>query len=172
MTGLVSRDDIRRLQRRMNRLVEDTGLSEMEEKYMPEIRRIQQKMNRMMEDFMEEGGSTVPMNISDVMVPLADIKETDEEVLVTMDIPGMEKGDIELSVSEDSLEVKAERESEKEEKEEEFYKKERTYSKFERIIKLPAEVKPEETKAALKDGVLEVCLPKVEVTTRKKINIE
>jgi len=68
--------------------------------------------------------------------------------------------------------VRAERKTEKEEKEEEFYRKERTFARFERSLTLPAEVKAEEAKASLKDGVLEVHLPKVEVTARKKVTIE
>ncbi|MGC9514538.1 Hsp20/alpha crystallin family protein [Methanocrinis sp.] len=168
MTGLVPKDDFKRLQRRMNRLMEDIGISEPESRYMPEIRRVQDKMNQLIEDFMAES----PARFSDVMKPLADVKETDEEVVVTMDLPGMDKADVEISVTEDTLEVKAERKAEKEEKEEEFYKKERSFARFERSLTLPAEVKAEEAKASLKDGVLEVHLPKVEVTARKKVTIE
>ena len=168
MTGLVPRDDFKRLQRRMNRLMEDVGISDPESRYMPEIKRVQDKMNQLIEDFMAEA----PVRFSDVMKPLADVKETDEEVVVTMDLPGMDKGDVEITVTEDALEVKAERKTEKEEKEEEFYKKERTFARFERSLKLPAEVKADDAKASLKDGVLEVHLPKVEVTARKKVTIE
>jgi len=148
--------------------MEDIGISEPESRYMPEIKRVQDKMNQLIEDFMAEA----PVRFSDVMKPLADVKETDEEVIVAMDLPGMDKGDVEITVTEDALEVKAERKTEKEEKEEEFYKKERTFARFERSLKLPAEVKAEDAKASLKDGVLEVHLPKVEVTTRKKVTIE
>ena len=148
--------------------MEDVGISDAEARYMPEIRRIQDKMNQVIEDFMAES----PAPLADVMAPLADVKETDEEVVVTMDLPGMDKGDVEITVTEDALEVKAERKAEKEEKEEDFYRKERTFARFERSLKLPAEVRAEDAKASLKDGVLEVHLPKVEVTTRKKVTIE
>jgi HSP20 family protein len=168
MTGLVPRDDFKRLQRRMNRLMEDVGISDPESRYMPEIRRVQDKMNQLIEDFMAEP----PVRFSDVMAPLADVKETDEEVVVTMDLPGMDKGDVEITVTEDTLEVKAERKAEKEETKEEFYRKERTFARFERSLSLPAEVKADDAKASLKDGVLEVHLPKVEVTARKKVTIE
>jgi HSP20 family protein len=171
MTGLVPRDDFKRLQRRMNRLMEDIGISEPESRYMPEIRRVQDKMNQLIEDFMSES-PVAPGTFGDVMAPLADVKETDEEVVVTMDLPGMDKGDVDISVTENSLEVRAERKTEKEEKAEEFYKKERTFSRFERSLTLPAEVKAEEAKAFLKDGVLKVHLPKVEMTARKKVRIE
>lgn len=171
MTGLVPRDDFKRLQRRMNRLMEDVGISDAEARYMPEIRRIQDKMNQVIEDFMAESPAASGA-FRDVMKPLADVKETDEEVVVTMDLPGMDKGDVEITVTEDVLEVKAERKTEKEETGEEFRRKERTFARFERSLKLPVEVKAEDAKASLKDGVLEVHLPKVEVTTRKKVTIE
>ncbi|HII06819.1 MAG TPA: Hsp20/alpha crystallin family protein [Methanotrichaceae archaeon] len=171
MTGLVPKDDFKRLQRRMNRLMEDVGISDVESKYMPEIRRVQDRMNQVIEDFMAESPA-VPGDFSDVMKPLADVKETDEEVVVTMDLPGMDKGDVDITVAEDALEVKAERKTEKEVTGEEFRKKERTFARFERSLALPAEVRAEEAKASLKDGVLEVHLPKVEVTARKKVTIE
>jgi len=167
MAGLIPMDDIRRLQRRMNRLMEDTGLSDIESKYMPDLKRFQEKMNRLVEDVVIEP-PLVPM---DVAAPLADVKETDKEVIVTMDLPGVEKADINIFVSEETLEVKAEQKKVTEEKEEDFYRRERTYSRLERVLKLPAEVKSDETKASLKDGVLEVRLPKVEATVRKKVTI-
>ncbi len=168
MTGLVPKDDFKRLQSRMNRLMEEFGISDAEARYMPEIRKIQDKMNQLIDDFAAEA----PATAGDVMKPLADIKETDDEVVVTVDLPGMDKGDVEISVAEDLLEIKAERKTETEEKGEEFYRKERSFSRYERSLKLPAEVKAEEARASLKDGVLTVHLPKVEVTTRKKVKIE
>lgn len=168
MTGLVPRDDFKRLQNRMNRLLEEFGISDPEARYMPEIRKIQERMNQLIDDFAVEA----PMAAGDVMKPLADVKETDDEVVVAVDLPGMDKGDVEISVAEDLLEIKAERKVEKEEKGEEFYRKERSFSRYERSLKLPAGVKAEEARASLQDGVLTVHLPKVEVTTRKKVKIE
>ncbi|AET63428.1 Hsp20/alpha crystallin family protein [Methanothrix harundinacea] len=168
MTGLVPRDDFKRLQNRMNRLLEEFGISDPEARYMPEIRKIQERMNQLIDDFAVEA----PMAAGDVMKPLADVKETDDEVVVAVDLPGMDKGDVEISVAEDLLEIKAERKVEKEEKGEEFYRKERSFSRYERSLTLPAGVKAEEARASLQDGVLTVHLPKVEVTTRKKVKIE
>jgi HSP20 family protein len=168
MTGLVPKDDFKRLQSRMNRLMEEFGISDPEARYMPEIRKIQDKMNQLIDDFAAEA----PAAAGDVMKPLADVMETDDEVVVTVDLPGMDKGDVEISVAEELLEIRAERKEEKEEKGEEFYRKERSFSRYERSLKLPAEVRADDAKASLKDGVLTVRLPKVEVTTRKKVKIE
>ena len=155
MTGLVPRDDFKRLQNRMNRLLEEFGISDPEARYMPEIRKIQERMNQLIDDFAVEA----PMAAGDVMKPLADVKETDDEVVVAVDLPGMDKGDVEISVAEDLLEIKAERKVEKEEKGEEFYRKERSFSRYERSLTLPAGVKAEEARASLQDGVLTVHLP-------------
>ena len=171
MTGLVPKDDFKRLQSRMNRLMEEFGISDPEARYMPEIRKVQDKMNQLIDDFAAESPG-VPAAVGDVIKPLADVLETDDEVIVAVDLPGMDKGDVEISVAEDLLEIKAERKTEKEEKGEEFYRKERTFSRFERRLELPAAVKADDAKATLKDGVLTVHLPKVEVTTRKKVKIE
>ena len=171
MAGLVPKDDFKRLQSRMNRLMEEFGISDPEARYMPEIRKIQDKMNQLIDDFAAEAPG-VPAAMGDVMKPLADVMETDDEVIVAVDLPGMDKGDVEISVAEDLLEIRAERKEEKEEKGEEFYRKERSFSRYERSLKLPAEVKADDAKASLKDGVLTVHLPKVEVTTRKKVKIE
>ena len=77
MTGLVPIDDINRLQRRMNKLMEDMGLADFEARHLPEIRRFQERMNQVMEEFMKEA----PVSTKEIMAPLADIKETDEEIL-------------------------------------------------------------------------------------------
>ena len=171
MTGLVPKDDFKRLQSRMNRLMEEFGISDPEARYMPEIRKVQDKMNQLIDDFAAESPGVLAA-AGDVMKPLADIKETDDEVVVTADLPGMDKGDVEISVAEDLLEIRAERKTETEEKGEEFFRRERSFARFERSLKLPAAVKADDAKATLKDGVLTVHLPKVEVTTRKKVKID
>lgn len=168
MPGLIPMDDVRRLQKRMNRLMEDVS-SELETRYPEEMRAIQDRMNRLMEDFEDTFEKEVPPGTA---VPMADVMETDEALVVVMDLPGMDKKDVEISISEDELTVKAVREEEEEKEKERYYSRERTFAYFERKVKLPVEVKAEEAKAKLKDGVLEVTLPKEIVTTRRQITIE
>ncbi|MDM7912527.1 MAG: Hsp20/alpha crystallin family protein, partial [Methanotrichaceae archaeon] len=101
-----------------------------------------------------------------------DVKETDEAIVVTMDLPGVEKQDVDISVSDDELRVVAEKRAEKEVSEKDYHKRERTYKKFERMVKLPVAVKIEEAKAKLANGVLEITLPKEVVTAKKRISID
>jgi HSP20 family protein len=168
MAGLIPVDELRRLQKRMNRLMEDLGLTELESRYLEEMQKMQKRMSEMME---EAGAGTIPME-EDVFMPLADVKETDEAVVVTMDLPGVDKQDIDISVSDDELRVVAEKKEETEVSEKDYHKRERTYKRFERMVKLPVAVKTEEAKAKLESGVLEVTLPKEVVTARKRISID
>jgi HSP20 family protein len=148
----------------MNRLMQDLGLSDLESKYLDEMQKIQKRMS----EIAAESGT----GGSDVMVPLADVMETDNSVVVSMDLPGVDKKDVEISVTEDELRVIALRKTEKEADEKGYHKRERSCAKFERMIKLPVAVKSEEAKACLTDGVLEIALPKEVVTSRKRIAVD
>lgn len=157
---------MRKLQKRMNRLIEELGLDDLESRYIVEMERMQKRMSDLMEDVENkevEWG---------VIKPLADVHETEEEIVVTMDMPGVDKKDIDITVLDDELHVVAERKSEAEVAEKNYHRRERTYKKFERRILLPASVKMDEAKARLAEGVLEIILPKVVIVSRKRIIIE
>jgi len=164
LTNLISADEIRRLQKRFNRLMQDLGLTDLESKYMDEMQKIQQRMSEIMAES--------DVGESDVMVPLADVKETDDSVVVCMDLPGVDKKDVEISVTDDELRVSAKRQIETEIDGKRYHKRERSYARFERSVKMPLAVKKVEAKAKLADGVLEITLPKELVTSRKRITID
>jgi len=164
LTNLISADEIRRLQKRFNRLMQDLGLTDLESKYMDEMQKIQQRMSEIMAES--------DVGESDVMVPLADVKETDDSVVVSMDLPGVDKKDVEISVTDDELRVSAKRQVETGIDEKRYHKRERCHSRFERTVKMPVAVKKVEAKAKLADGVLEITLPKELVTSRKRITID
>lgn len=166
MTGLIPADELKKLQKRMNRLMDDLGLTDLESRYIEEMQRMQKRMSELMEEV--EAASEK----GDVIVPLADIRDTNEALIVTMDVPGVDKKDIDITILDDELSVSAERKTETEVTEKDFHKRERTYKKFERMVKLPVGVKIEEAKAKLEDGVLEITLPKEVVVSKKRINIE
>lgn len=159
-------EDLRRLQKSMSKLLDELGLSEWESRYLGEMQKLQKRMDDVM------GEMEVPKMEGDIMMPMADIKETDDAVIVTMDLPGVNKEDVDISVTDNELRVVAEKSSESEMSENEYHKRERTYRRFERAVALPVAVKADEAKARLENGVLEVTLPKEFTTTRKKINIE
>jgi len=146
--------------------MEELGLDALGSKYIDELERMQKRMADLMEEV--EG----PNLKKGVIRPLADVHETDEAVVVTMDMPGVEKQDIDISVVDDELRVSAQRKGEAEIKEEDYHRRERTYTRFERRVLLPVSIKSEEARATLVNGVLQITLPKASVITRKRIAIE
>jgi HSP20 family protein len=101
-------------------------------------------------------------------VPAIDFCETETDLVVKAELPGAEKKDLTIEALPDALTIGAKTSHEKEEKGETFYRRECGWGEFQRVIPLPVEVKPEGVKATLKDGVLEVTLPKTETAKAKQ----
>ncbi len=105
-------------------------------------------------------------------MPKVDVSETDKDVCVTAELPGLDEKDIDLALAENALTIKGEKKVEKEEKEEGRYHVERSYGAFQRRITLPCEIDPDKVKATFKKGVLSVTLPKTaKAQSTKKIAI-
>ncbi len=104
-------------------------------------------------------------------VPRIDISETDTHVKVVADVPGVDPENIDIHIEGDRMHIrgKTERTSTPNERP---YRYERTYGEFQREFTLPTPVKQDEIKAAYKDGILTVTLPKAEGSRREKIQIE
>lgn len=102
----------------------------------------------------------------------ADVKESDKQVVVKLEVPGMEKQDFHLTVSDKSLVVKGEKHSEVEENENGYHILERAYGSFTRVIPLPSAVDEETTKAKYDKGVLTVTMPKVDTQAVRKISVD
>lgn len=143
-----------------------------------EIRRRQRKM---FEDFywprfswprLGWGESPQEKELMKFEVPAEDIRETDKEVVVAFDLPGIDKKDIKLKVAENEIEVKAEKKEEIKEERKGFFRQERSYQGFYRKSSLPAKVKPDQVEAEYKDGVLTVKMPKKEIEHKKPKEVE
>ena len=104
--------------------------------------------------------------------PAFDVSETDDEIIVKAEVPGMDKEDINITVSDGILTVKGERKQEKKEETEHFHCVETHYGMFSRTLRLPAEVEADKVDATYKDGVLNITLPKPEAVEPKKIEIK
>ena len=107
-------------------------------------------------------------------MPVMDLYEEKDQVVVKAELPGLSKEDLEIDLSGTTLMIKGEKKKEEEVKEKEFYCAERSYGSFARSIELPAEVKPDQINASFKNGVLEVRLAKTEEAKKKvtKIHID
>ena len=108
---------------------------------------------------------------SAIWAPDVDIKETEKEVIVRADLPGIKMEDIEVSVDDDQLIIKGERKFEKEEKDKDYIRVERSYGSFYRSFDVGVPIKTDEVKAGYSDGVLEITIPKAEVKQPKKVEI-
>jgi HSP20 family protein len=100
-----------------------------------------------------------------------DMYEEGNELVVKAELPGIDKKNIDISVEDDVLTIKAEKKAEKERKEGSYYYSEREYGTYTRCMTLPARVDAEKVTATTKKGILEIRLPKTEVPETKKIEV-
>lgn len=108
----------------------------------------------------------------EAIVPPAEVDERETEYRVTLEIPGMDEKDAEVSLQDDVLTIKAEKKEEKEEKGKNRYFSERRYGMCARSFRLPANVNADGITATVKNGVLTIVLPKTEPSKPSKRNIE
>ncbi|MBI2586074.1 MAG: Hsp20/alpha crystallin family protein [Rhodospirillales bacterium] len=134
---------------------------------------MQMEMNRLFEDFWPDfempalasgnGGRAA------VVAPRVDVSETEKEIQVTAELPGLQEKDVEVTFADGMLTIAGERKTEKEEKDEDkkYYVKERSYGSFKRMLALGEDVEEGKIKAEFKNGVLTVVLPKAKEVVAK-----
>jgi len=105
-----------------------------------------------------EGFSSLDKNA--LLRPQVDISADDNQYTVTVEVPGVERDDVELELSKDSLIIKGEKKQEKEDKDKQYYRVERSYGQFQRVLALPEDAIQDEIAASFKDGVLTVTIPR------------
>ncbi len=136
-----------------------------------DVMTLRDEMDRLLDEFF---GRVTP--VSDTYegdwCPAMDIAETENEIVTTVELPGMNKEDIKVSVKDDVLTISGEKKQEKRESGENYHRVERSYGAFKRMITLPSSVDPEKVKATYKDGVLKVTLPKLESAKPKEIPVQ
>ncbi len=125
---------------------------------------------RWMETF-EPFGLKWPMGIDFERSFRVDILDREKELIVRAELPGVEKDDVEVTIMGNRLMIEAEREFEEEEKKETFYRHELGYGDLMRTIVLPVEVDVDHIEAELKDGILNVVLPKIQAAERHTVKV-
>lgn len=108
--------------------------------------------------------------------PLIDAEETEEEILIKIEIPGIKKEDIKLTADKDSITIRGEKKDSKETNEkicknQTSYYSERRYAGFERSIALPTEINPDNIDAQYVDGILQLKITKIKKENKKEIKI-
>ena len=127
---------------------------------------LQHGIDRLFEDFRRGSAfDALPAffgkaDVFDVRLPRVDVAETDDEVQVSADLPGMDEKDVEVTISNHSLTIRGEKSTEKEEKKKNYHVKERAYGSVQRVITLPEGANADKAKAVFKKGVLTVTMPK------------
>jgi HSP20 family protein len=131
-----------------------------------------QDVDRLLERFFEPEWPVLP-TFGD-WAPSLDLSETKENVVVKMEVPGMDPCDLHVSLQDNVLTVRGEKRQEKEDKDEHYHRVERNYGTFMRTVKLPVAVDGSRVAAAFKNGLLTVTLPKAAAakTTTVPVNAE
>lgn len=132
------------------------------------------EMNALFDNFFRGFALEPSWARSSAFNPKVDVKESEKEVLVSAELPGLEDKDIDVSLTRDAVTIKGEKRQEKEDKGKDYYKMERSYGSFIRTIPLPAEIDIDKVKAEFKKGVLNISLPKTAkaVKATKKIAVK
>ncbi len=136
-----------------------------------ELRRMQYRMSRLFEEFPEYIESSQLPAPRDSQVPYVDVIDRERDIVVTADLPGVDKNDIHISVKDSVLEISAEKKVAEEREDEGYLRRERGYSRFYRAIRLPTYVDESKAHASFNNGVLEITLPKAEKKAGSSIPI-
>ncbi len=104
--------------------------------------------------------------------PSVDVIEHDNDFLIKAELPGVDKKDINVTIADNVVTIKAETKKEEKEEKGDYYRREISRGTFSRSLMLPAKVKEGKAKAEFKSGVLELTIPKVEETKRVKVEVK
>lgn len=142
----------------------------------PQALTFQRDMNRLFDDFFRSFdvqpawpfAADLPAR---AISPAVNVSETDKEVTVSAELPGMEEKDVSVELQDDVLTISGEQKTETEEKGKQWHRREYTYGSFHRSIPLPASVETDKVRAKLAKGVLTVTLPKRPGDVRRRKTI-
>ncbi len=136
-----------------------------------ELSTMRKQMDRLFEDMLSVGDNDWLglHSMGGMWTPAVEIKETEKELVLKAEIPGIDVEDLEVEVGEDRVTISGEYEAETstENKDTHYFHSEFHYGKFQRIIALPMPIKTDEIKSDFKKGVLTLTLPKVEDAPKK-----
>lgn len=131
---------------------------------------LREKMNRLFEDAVTARGEEKEM-ISSTWAPSVDIYETENEIVLTAEVPGIDEKDIDIKIENNTLSLQGERKFEKETKEENYHRIERSYGSFFRSFTIPHNVDQDKIEAEHEGGVLRVVMPKKPESKPKKVKV-
>ena len=144
---------------------------------------LQRATNLLFDDFFREFGFSggrwgeslsLTQDVFSSRWPSVDMSETDDEILITAELPGVNKDDLEVSVSEGKVTIRGEKKEQEEDKGKDYYRLERSYGAYQRSFFLPCEIDEDKVDASFKHGVLDIKLPKTDAAQKriKKIPVK
>lgn len=134
---------------------------------------LQREIDRLFEDFTRGLNVVGPQGQSTLM-PKVDVTETDKEIVLTAELPGLERKDIDISLEDNVLTIRGEKKVEEEKKDEKknYHVSERSYGMFYRALELPAGIDPKSIQATMSNGVLKITIPKPARSEAQKIEVK
>lgn len=133
---------------------------------------MQREINRMFDSFFRGGLSEDEALVASDWIPAVDIAEHDNEYTVKLELPGVSKEDVKITMQNNVLTVRGEKRKEKETKSSSYHRVERSYGAFQRNFTLPSTVKADKIDAAYVEGILTIVLPKAEEARAKQIDVK
>ena len=132
---------------------------------------LQREIDRLFDDFTR-GFSAFSTGGAAELLPNLDVTETDKQIEITAELPGIEEKDVQVNLADNVLTIRGEKKAEKEEKDKTYRLVERSYGSFVRSLELPEGVNADAIKASIDKGLLKVTVPKPAPAQVKKIDVK
>ena len=135
---------------------------------------LHREMNRLFDDVSRGAMGQMPSGQGQgsegagMLMPHMDVSETDKELKVCAELPGVSEKDVDVRLEDDVLVIRAEKKFERKDEKENYHFMERSYGTFQRALRLPGPVEPEQVQANFENGVLTVTVPKTEQQERSR----
>ncbi len=129
---------------------------------------LQQEIDRLFDGFARN----LSGRVAGALMPNMDMSESDKEIEITAELPGLEEKDVQLNVADNILTIRGEKKDEREEKDKDYHLLERSYGSFMRAVELPPGVDPDSIKAVIAKGVLKVTVPRPAPSQARKIEVK
>ncbi len=133
---------------------------------------MQREINHMFDRFFRGGVLDDAELSAGGWMPAVDLAEKDDEFVAKVELPGVNKDDVKITLQDNVLTIRGEKKDEKESKHSNFHRVERSYGSFQRSFALPTSVRSDKVDAQYKDGILTISLPKAEEAKRKQIEVK
>ena len=105
-------------------------------------------------------------------MPSVDVINRDKEIVIKAELPGVDKKDLEVSVTRNSVSIKGTTSHEEKEEKGDYYRSEISRGEYARTLSLPADIDEDKAMASFRNGILELTLPKLELSKRKTVNVD